>query len=59
MVREKTFILLFTKMLKFYKHSDFYDVDRDEVYLAGGLETIFDKNKVDIYAEYENTLECV
>ena len=43
----------------FNKHSDFHDVDRDEVYLAGGLETIFDKNKVDIYAENENTLECV
>ena len=43
----------------FNKHSDFHDVDRDEVYLAGGLETIFDKNKVDIYAEDENTLECV
>lgn len=43
----------------FNKHSDFHDVDRDEVYLAGGLETIFDKNKVNIYAEDENTLECV
>ena len=43
----------------FNKHSDFHDVDRDEVYLAGGLETIFDKNKVNIYAENENTLECV
>ena len=43
----------------FNDHSDFHEMDRDEVYREGGWETIFDKNKVDIYAEYKNTLERI
>lgn len=43
----------------FNDHSDFHEMDRDEVYREGGWETIFDKNKVDIYAEHKNTLERI
>ena len=43
----------------FNDHSDFHEIDCDEVYREGGLETIFDKNKVDIYAEHKDTLERI
>ena len=43
----------------FNDHSDFHEMDRDDVYREGGWETIFDKNKVDIYAEHKDTLERI